>query len=405
MSTRISSKTGSAASSAGGRRPHWCSTAASPSVFSATVLPPVFGPLITSARRLPSSRSIGTADARSSSGCRAPRRTTSSARRHERSAPAARERAAGDHEVELGGRADERDQRLRLGGDERGEVAEDPRHLVALGDLGLAQPVRVLDGRERLDEERLPRAGRVVHDPGHAPAGRRLQRQHGAAAALGDEVVLEVLGERRVARDLAQPLGQLARGPRAARGAGGAAPARPSPCRSEPSSSTARPISSATESSETSMPATSSVSAGQVVARRERAASGRTGPDRPLDQRQAPRVERAAARRALGGLGHVGDAAEIRLGRVVEQRDRLGRLLLAQAHLARRRPTGGGASASSAPGSLAVAAASRARTAGSSSSSRSCSRMRRVYGGPRVARPSGASYDSGACATATRCRS
>ena len=49
MSARISSKTGSAASSAGGRRPHWCSTAARPSVFSATVFPPVFGPLITSA--------------------------------------------------------------------------------------------------------------------------------------------------------------------------------------------------------------------------------------------------------------------------------------------------------------------------------------------------------------------
>ena len=55
-----------------------------------------------------------------------------------------------------------------------------------------------------------PGAGRVVHDPGHASARRRLQREHGAAAALGHEVVLQVLGEGRVARDLAEALGQLA---------------------------------------------------------------------------------------------------------------------------------------------------------------------------------------------------
>jgi hypothetical protein len=52
--------------------------AASPSVFSATVLPPVFGPLITSARRRPRSRSIGTAVAGSSKGWRAPTSRTSS---------------------------------------------------------------------------------------------------------------------------------------------------------------------------------------------------------------------------------------------------------------------------------------------------------------------------------------
>ena len=110
--------------------------------------------------------------------------------------------------------------------------------------------------------------------------------------------------------------------------------------RSEPSSSTARPISSATESSETLDAGGELLQRGQVVARRERAASGCTGPDRPLDQRQAPRVERAAASRPLGCVGHVGDATQIGLGRVVEQRDRLGRLLLAQAHHVRvgRRP-------------------------------------------------------------------
>ena len=78
MSASTSSKTGSAAVSAGGRRPDWCSSAARPSVFSATVLPPVFGPLMTSARRSPRSRSIGTAVPGSSSGCRASTRRTSS---------------------------------------------------------------------------------------------------------------------------------------------------------------------------------------------------------------------------------------------------------------------------------------------------------------------------------------
>ena len=78
MSASTWSKTGSAAVSAGGRSPDWCSSAASPSVFSATVLPPVFGPLSTSARRPPRSRSIGTADLGSSSGWRAPTSRTSS---------------------------------------------------------------------------------------------------------------------------------------------------------------------------------------------------------------------------------------------------------------------------------------------------------------------------------------
>ena len=45
-----------------------------------------------------------------------------------------------------------------------------------------------------------------MHDARHASAGRRLQRQHRAACALGDEVVLEVLGEGRIASDLAEAL-------------------------------------------------------------------------------------------------------------------------------------------------------------------------------------------------------
>ena len=112
----------------------------------------------------------------------------------------------------------------------------------------------------------------------------------------------------------------------------------------------------------------------------ERAARRHPGADRALDLRQRARVERAAAGREVGRLAHVGCAAEVGLGRLVEQRDRLGRLLLAQPHLVRRPPTGGGLRPAGLPARSPSPPASRARTAGSSSSSRSCSRMGRVYG-------------------------
>ena len=78
MSASTVSKTGSTACSAGGRSPAWWSRAARPSVFSATVLPPVFGPLTTSARRPPRARSMGTTASSGSSGWRTPSSLTSS---------------------------------------------------------------------------------------------------------------------------------------------------------------------------------------------------------------------------------------------------------------------------------------------------------------------------------------
>ena len=51
MSAITRRKTGSRAPSAAGtRRPAWCISASRPSVLSETVLPPVFGPVTTSAR-------------------------------------------------------------------------------------------------------------------------------------------------------------------------------------------------------------------------------------------------------------------------------------------------------------------------------------------------------------------
>ena len=110
--------------------------------------------------------------------------------RDERPAPRARERPARDGEVEVGHGVHESDERDLVLADGGRELAQDPRDLVALGALRLTEPVRVLDDGERLDEERLARAGAVVDDAGHAPAGGRSEREYGPARARGDEVVL-----------------------------------------------------------------------------------------------------------------------------------------------------------------------------------------------------------------------
>ena len=195
MSASTWSKTGSAAVSAGGRSPDWCSSAASPSVFSATVLPPVFGPLITSARRPPRSRSIGTADFGSSSGWRAPASRTSSETstgaplQPRDSVPSAIARSIAPVASTAAVT------RAAALADRGRQLAQDPLDLLALGARRLGLAVRELDDVERLDEERLAGVGGVVDDAGHASACARLHGEDGAAAALGDEVLLEVLAQ------------------------------------------------------------------------------------------------------------------------------------------------------------------------------------------------------------------
>ena len=164
MSASTASKTGSAAVSAGGRSPDWCSSAARPSVFSATVLPPVFGPLITSARRPPRSRSIGTAVFGSSSGWRAPTsRTSSDTSTGAPRQPRERVPSAIARSIAAGG-LDGGSERARLLADGGRQLAEDPLDLLALGAGGFRLAVAELDDLERLDEERLARVRGVVHD-------------------------------------------------------------------------------------------------------------------------------------------------------------------------------------------------------------------------------------------------
>ena len=218
-----------------------------------------------------------------------------------------------------------------------------------------------------------------MHDAGHAPPGRRLQRQHGAAAALGDEVVLEVLGDGRVVRDLAQPLGQLpaalaelaAQAAQRRRGRvlqvgavlldrapdllGDGEQRRGRSRRRAPSASGSRPARRArgAPSPRRGSCARSAPASGcRACCRGPR---GRPPRSRRLRRRGRARPPRRAARSppsSVAGAAPTSSASA----------------------------DGRRASASSAPGSLAAAPASRASTAGSSRSSRSCSRMGRVYG-------------------------
>ena len=400
MSASTRSNTGSAATSAGGRSPAWWSSAARPSVFSATVLPPVFGPLTTSARRSPRSRSIGTAAAGSSSGCRAPSSRTSS----ETSTGAPRQpRESVPHatrEVDLRGRLDERRERLRARPDRGRELAQDPLDLLALRAGGLGLAVVQLDDLERLDEERLARAGRVVDDPRHAAARARLHREHRAAAALGDEVLLQVLAERGVAREPAQLLGDAvaalaqlpAQPPEERRGVVAevgavlldAALDRVGERRE-------RRVDRRGELPEQRREVACLV---ERAAQREAAAHGRARP------RERVGREHAAARRELGRLAHVRDPLERRLRGVVEQRDGLRRQRLPPRDLVRLgRGRRARARAPAPARRRRPRAASRSAIAGKSSASSASGRTRRVY--ERATRLRGP--DRPGAATATSC--
>ena len=128
----------------------------------------------------------------------APRRTTSTGAPFQprESVPSAIVRSICARRLDRGG-----EERRRLADGGR-ELPQDPLDLLALRARRLRLAVRELDDVERLDEERLAGVGRVVDDPGHAPAGARLHRQHGPAAAEGDELLLQVLAQLARADEL-----------------------------------------------------------------------------------------------------------------------------------------------------------------------------------------------------------
>ena len=83
-------------------------------------------------------------------------------------------------------------QLVGAGADVARELCQDARHLVALVALELAQPIGKLDDREGLDEQRLARIARVVHDARHGAARAGADGNDGPSAAFGDEIFLQM---------------------------------------------------------------------------------------------------------------------------------------------------------------------------------------------------------------------
>ena len=81
-----------------------------------------------------------------------------------RAAPAARDGAERDREIDPAGGLDGVRERVRLLADRGRQLAQDPLGLLPLGAGRLRLAVAELDDLERLDEERLARVGGVVDD-------------------------------------------------------------------------------------------------------------------------------------------------------------------------------------------------------------------------------------------------
>jgi hypothetical protein len=216
--------------------------------------------------------------------------------------------------------------------DEPREVAQDAGDLVALRALRLAEPVRMLHDGERLDEQRLPRPRAVVDDAGDRAACGRPEGEDGPAAALGHEVVLQMLAQRRVARERLQafrepgpPRPELAAEP--AEGGGRAVPEiravvldRLRDC--------------AVDARQRRLdPGRDSCEARDALLALERRARGQRRVDRDRDRAECTGIEHAAACRDLRRRPNVADPGEIRFGRPVEERDGLGRQRLTRRDL------------------------------------------------------------------------
>ena len=132
----------------------------------------------------------------------------------------------GRPEVELGQRPERLEQQRAVGADERRQLVEDPALLLVDGRLGLAPGVAQLDDHQRLDEQRLAAARRVVDDA--LDLGPRLgpDRDHVPAVAERHDRLLERAAELRPDERVQPPaepvVGDADRGPeRAEAGRGG----------------------------------------------------------------------------------------------------------------------------------------------------------------------------------------
>ena len=96
--------------------------------------------------------------------------------------------------------------------DERRELVEDPLDLLLLRELRLAPGVAQLDDDERLDEQRLAAAGRVVDDALDPALRLGLDRHDVAAVPERDDRLLEGAAELDRADERVQPAPQAIEG-------------------------------------------------------------------------------------------------------------------------------------------------------------------------------------------------
>ena len=283
MSARTWSKTGSSTSSAGGRSPHWCSSAASPSVFSATVLPPGVRP-----RDHDRAELAGLEVDRHGGGGVEQRMPRSS--QDDAAAPRHAPRATAGRGRRTRGRGRSRRRRRRAS---TMPSAWSPTARES------SRRIRATSSRSALSASRRPvgvaRRPRTARRTASAPSpscrgrcrvprrARRPEREDGPAGALGDEVLREVLAQRRVARERAEALGDPGRAPRAARAGAGGAPA--TRCRAGRSRRPRPPGRSAGDAREP-----------RIDAARERASPGAGGAR--LDRDCAPRSPCRSRRRS-----------------------------------------------------------------------------------------------------------
>ena len=254
-------------------------------------------------------------------------------------------------------------QRPDLAGDHHRQLVEDPLDLGLLRHLGLAPGVAQLNGHDRLHEQRLAAAGRIVDDALHLAAGIGADRDHVSAAAQRDDGLLQRTGQLTRMHELVQArakpfVGDLHRPAKSAEPwrcrveqlPGGVEAARQNAAQAGESVNLARQIAQKRPS---------------VAAQRLTEPRGRL--QRVGDLQEVRRVQPSAACRPLDPRRDVLCAADTGARMLADERTRLRRLLDTPAH---DHGVGGGLQrlGQAAPGPNPVASARRARTSWYSSS-------------------------------------
>ena len=116
-------------------------------------------------------------------------------------------------EVELGERLERLREHRRVCADERAELVEDPADLLVDRRLRLAPRVAQLDDDERLHEQRLAAARRIVDDALHLAAGIGPHGHHVASVAHRDDRLLERTAELRPDERVESPAEAVVRDP------------------------------------------------------------------------------------------------------------------------------------------------------------------------------------------------